>query len=122
MSLGGAQDKVLLTRVGDDWCTPLDGYPSTHILKPATVWSHSAENEALVMTLARTCRLSDTDLWVESIGGRSTFVTTRYDRTVGEDGVDHPHPPGGHVPGARDTTEGQVPRGTTLGAHGADPA
>ncbi|MEP9392879.1 HipA domain-containing protein [Gordonia sp. VNQ95] len=87
MSLGGAQDKLLLTRVGDDWCTPLDGYPSTHILKPATVWSHSAENEALVMTLARTCTLSDTDVWVESIGGRSTFVTTRYDRMVGEDGT-----------------------------------
>lgn len=82
MSLGGAQDKLLLTRVDGQWCVPLDGYPSTHILKPTTVWPHSAENEALVMTLSRACGLSDSDVWVENIGDRSVFVTQRYDRVV----------------------------------------
>ncbi|MGI5221714.1 HipA domain-containing protein [Nocardia sp. CA-290969] len=82
MSLGGAQDKLLLTRVDGQWCIPLDGYPSTHILKPTTVWPHSAENEALVMTLSRACGLSDSDVWIETIGGRSVFVTQRYDRVL----------------------------------------
>jgi len=34
---------------------PVDGYPSTHIIKPTTVWPQSAENEALVLALSREC-------------------------------------------------------------------
>lgn len=64
MSLGGAQDKLLLTRVDDQWCSPVNGYPSTHILKPTTVWRHSAENEALVLALSRTCGLSSNTVWM----------------------------------------------------------
>ena len=34
MSLGGGQSKILLARLDDRWHLPLDGAPSTHILKP----------------------------------------------------------------------------------------
>lgn len=82
MSLAGAQPKLLLTRFGATWYEALDGAPTTHILKPTGVWEYSAENEALVMTLARTLGLTDRQVWVERVAGRSVFVAERYDRVV----------------------------------------
>lgn len=61
MSLGGAQTSSAHPG-GDDWCTPLDGYPSTRILE-TRVWSQQRENEALVMTLARTCTSPTPTCW-----------------------------------------------------------
>lgn len=87
MSLGGAQDKLLLTRVNGQWCTPMNGYPSTHIIKPTTVWPHSSENEALVLALSRACGLSDNNAWSERIGDTTALVAQRYDRMVGSDGT-----------------------------------
>lgn len=89
MSLGGAQDKLLLTRVSGRWCTPISGYPSTHILKPTTVWPHSAENEAVVLALSRACGLSSNEVWVERIGDTSVLVAERYDRVLADDGTIH---------------------------------
>ncbi|MBA3742328.1 HipA domain-containing protein [Sporichthya sp.] len=82
MSLAGAQPKLLLARFGAKWFEALDGAASTHILKPDGVWEHSAQNEALVMTLARTLGLTDREVWVERVAGRSVFVTERFDRVV----------------------------------------
>lgn len=82
MSLAGAQPKLLLARFADKWYEALDGAPSTHVLKPAGVWDHSAENEALIMTLARALGLTDRSVWVERVEGRSIFVAERYDRVV----------------------------------------
>jgi len=45
MSLADAQAKFLLARIGDRWHEPVDGAPSTHIIKATGVWTH---NEALV--------------------------------------------------------------------------
>ena len=89
MSLGGAQDKLLLTRVEGLWCRPIDGYPSTHILKPTTVWPYSADNEALVLALSRACGLSQNDAWVEHVGNTSVLVAERYDRKIADDGTIH---------------------------------
>ncbi len=82
MSLAGAQPKLLLARFRGEWYEALDGAPSTHILKPAGVWEHSAENEALVMTLAGALGLTDRAVWVDHVAGRSVFVAERYDRVV----------------------------------------
>jgi serine/threonine-protein kinase HipA len=73
---------LLLARFGGEWYEALNGAPSTHILKPAGVWEHSAENEALVMTLARALGLTDRAVWVERVAGRPVFVAERYDRVV----------------------------------------
>jgi len=89
MSLAGAQDKLLLTRVNGRWCAPVDGYPSTHIIKPTTVWPHSAENEALVLALSRECGLSDNAVWIERFGDATALVAERYDRTVTSGGTIH---------------------------------
>lgn len=89
MSLGGAQDKLLLTRVDGRWCTPIEGYPSTHILKPTTVWPNSAENEALILTLSQACGLSSNTVWTERIGDTTVLVAERYDRRIDADGTIH---------------------------------
>jgi serine/threonine-protein kinase HipA len=78
-----------LTRVNGRWCAPVDGYPSTHIIKPTTVWPNSAENEALVLALSRSCGLSDNEVWIERIAGTTVFVAERYDRAVTSDGTIH---------------------------------
>jgi serine/threonine-protein kinase HipA len=82
MSLAGAQPKFLLARIGGRWCEPLDGAPSTHIIKPTTSWKNSAENEALVMNLGRACGLTDREAWSEQMGDSSVFVAERYDRRI----------------------------------------
>ena len=87
LSLAGAQPKLLLTRVEGRWCRPLDGYPSTHIFKPETVWPHAARNENLVLRLARDFGLSDNPAWVEQVGGRDVLIVQRYDRMTDPDGV-----------------------------------
>lgn len=85
MSLAGAQPKFLLARFDGRWFEPLDGAASTHILKPTARWPHSAENEALIMRLARSAGLTDWPTWVEDIDGTSVLVVERYDRrTVGD--------------------------------------
>jgi serine/threonine-protein kinase HipA len=82
MSLAGAQQKFLLARVDGRWCEPVGGAPSTHILKPTTVWPHSAENESLILALGRACGLTDHAAWTESMGGATVLVAERYDRRV----------------------------------------
>ncbi len=82
MSLAGAQPKLLLARFEGAWYEALDGAASTHILKPAGVWQNSAENEALVMTLAGAVGLTDRAVWVERVAGQAVFVAERYDRVV----------------------------------------
>lgn len=86
MSLAGAQPKFLLARIDDHWCEPIDGAPSTHIIKPITEWPHSAQNEALIIGLGRTCGLTDSDAWVEQMGDTDVFIAQRYDRRFDEDG------------------------------------
>jgi serine/threonine-protein kinase HipA len=82
LSLAGAQPKFLLARLDGAWFEPLDGAPSTHILKPSIDWESSAENEALVLALARAAGLTECEVMVERIGERSVLATSRYDRIV----------------------------------------
>lgn len=80
MSLAGAQDKLLLTRIANRWYEPVAGAASTHIIKPTTTWPHSAHNEALVLALGRACGLLATESWVDQMGDSSVLVVERYDR------------------------------------------
>jgi serine/threonine-protein kinase HipA len=80
MSLAGAQPKFVLARIDGRWCQAVDGAPSTHIVKPTTAWAHSARNEALVIGLARSCGLTDHDVWTEQMGDSVVLVAERFDR------------------------------------------
>ena len=88
ISLAGVQDKLLLTRMPDGrWGRPVDGTPSTHILKPEiAAYPATVENEAFAMRLARALELDVANVETTTIAGRQLIVVERYDRIIGADG------------------------------------
>jgi serine/threonine-protein kinase HipA len=85
MSLAGVQSKlgvVLDTR--GQICIPLNGAPSTHILKPDVVdrLNGSVQNEALCLTLAKLCDLDVPDVTTGVAGARTYLLVNRYDRRL----------------------------------------
>lgn len=87
LSLGGAQDKLLWRRAGDGWVLPLDGAPSTHILKPEPDrWPGLAVAEAWSLAAASAATLSAEAELLDAPGHRATIVVTRYDR-IDRDGA-----------------------------------
>lgn len=84
MSLAGVQEKLLLTRLPDGrWGRPVDGTPSTHILKPEIRdYPQTVENEAFCMRVAKRLGMSVADVQTTAVGGRKLIVVSRYDRVV----------------------------------------
>jgi serine/threonine-protein kinase HipA len=82
MSLAGVQTKLAVACDADGRIyIPLDGSPSTHILKPDSERLHgSVQNEAWCMTLARHCGLTVPPVTTGVAGGRRYFLIPRYDR------------------------------------------
>jgi serine/threonine-protein kinase HipA len=89
ISLAGVQEKLLLTRLPDGaWGRPVDGTPSTHILKPEIrSYPSTVENEAFCMRLARHLGLAVAEVATTAVADRSLIVVSRYDRAVGADGT-----------------------------------
>lgn len=88
ISLAGVQQKLLLTRMPDGgWGRPVDGTPSTHILKPEIRdYPNTVQNETFCMRLARSLGLETAEVETTEIAGRRLIVVRRYDRKIGEDG------------------------------------
>ncbi len=89
ISLAGMQEKLLLTRRPDgSWGRPVDGTPSTHILKPGIrEFPDSIENEAFCMRLAAHLGLDVPPVTtITTSRGQKLLVVTRYDRVIHEDG------------------------------------
>ncbi|MDP3377763.1 MAG: HipA domain-containing protein, partial [Brevundimonas sp.] len=81
MSLAGAQDKLPVALLDGRIAVPLDGAPSTHILKPDNPrLPGSVQNEALCMVLAARCRLPAAPVTTGRAGDRSYLLVDRYDR------------------------------------------
>jgi serine/threonine-protein kinase HipA len=81
MSLGGAQDKLLLARIGDRWALPIDGAPSTHILKPEPdLRPGLAAAEAWALRVAGAATEASETIVTNELGVRPVIVVTRYDR------------------------------------------
>jgi serine/threonine-protein kinase HipA len=89
LSLGGVQEKLLLTRLPDgSWGRPVDGTPSTHILKPEVArFPGTVENEAFCMRVAKHLGLSVAEVDVIRVGSRTLLSVTRFDRIVQPDGT-----------------------------------
>jgi serine/threonine-protein kinase HipA len=89
MSLAGVQDKLPVYidpdgRVG----IPLDGTPSTHILKPDIKrLAGSVTNEAFCMILARLCGLDAAEVTIGRAGKRDYLLVRRYDRVADGQGI-----------------------------------
>jgi serine/threonine-protein kinase HipA len=78
----------LLTRLPDDkWGSPVDGTPSTHILKPEIRGlPKTVENEAFCLRLARNLGLPVAEIGTLKVQNRNLIVVTRYDRRVDTSG------------------------------------
>lgn len=88
ISLAGVQEKLLLTRMQDgSWGRPIDGTPSTHIIKPSIArFANSVENEVFCMRVAQRLLLNVAKVEVAKTGTTSTIVVERYDRHVEPNG------------------------------------
>ncbi len=84
MSLAGVQSKIGVAIDGDGrLCIPIDGTPSTYILKPDSERLFGGtQNEALCLVLARRCGLRAPDVTTGRAGSRSYLLVTRYDRVA----------------------------------------
>ncbi|MDR0945592.1 MAG: HipA domain-containing protein, partial [Bifidobacteriaceae bacterium] len=80
-SLGGFQDKIVLTAHDGVWNRPLDGYPSTHILKPITPdYPTMIFDEEYGDRLARAIGLLPYETRIEEFAGVPALMIERYDR------------------------------------------
>lgn len=93
LSLAGAQTKMALVRNPDGSLgIPIEGSPSTHILKPDVDRLYgSVASEALAMTLARACGLAAAEVTTGHAGKREYLLVTRYDRVVTADAIGKLH-------------------------------
>jgi serine/threonine-protein kinase HipA len=83
MSLAGAQDKIAVTVEAGRICIPVDGMPSTHILKPdIPKLKGSVQNEAFCGILATMCGIEAAKVSTGRAGKRSYLLVERYDRMV----------------------------------------
>jgi serine/threonine-protein kinase HipA len=89
ISLAGVQEKLLLTRMPDGkWGRPVDGTPSTHILKPEiATYPKTVENEAFCMRLARSLGLAAAAVETAEVANRRLIVVERFDRAVSPTGA-----------------------------------
>ncbi len=83
LSLAGAQDKLPVVFDGERIGLPLDGTPSSHILKPAI---HAVEdsviNEGFCMALAEAMQLEPAKARIHLVLDRPFLLVERYDRVV----------------------------------------
>src|SRR4026209_963912 len=84
MSLAGVQTKLAVA-VDDTGriCIPMNGSPSTHILKPDSARLRgSVQNEAFCLPLARRLTTTTPNITAGRAGNRPYLLLQRYDRTV----------------------------------------
>jgi serine/threonine-protein kinase HipA len=82
MSLAGAQTKLAVAvDESGQICIPMNGSPSTHILKPDAprLWG-GVQNEAFCLTLAKRMGISTPDIITGQAGKRTYLLVKRYDR------------------------------------------
>lgn len=82
MSLAGVQTKLGVAVDADGAiCIPINGAPSTHILKPdSEKLFGGVHNEALCLLLARRCGLNAPTVTTGKAGSRAYLLVKRYDR------------------------------------------
>ena len=84
MSLAGVQTKLAVA-VDDKGsiCIPMNGSPSTHILKPDSPrLLGGVQNEAFCLTLAKRLKIPTPNIITGHTGKRTYLLLQRYDRTV----------------------------------------
>ena len=81
LSLAGAQNKMAVARIGEGYALPLNGAPSTHILKPPSPYfAGLIENECFCMKLAAAIGLNVAGVRIGRAQDSSFLEIERYDR------------------------------------------
>ena len=81
-SLAGVQDKIVLARAEEGWNRVIDGWPSTHILKPESPdYPTAIYDEEFGARFARAAALASFSTWIEEFEGVPALVIERYDRS-----------------------------------------
>jgi serine/threonine-protein kinase HipA len=81
-SLAGVQDKIVLARSGEGWNRVIDGWPSTHILKPESRdYPTSIYDEEYGARFARAAGLTSFPTRIDDFTGVPAVVIERYDRS-----------------------------------------
>ena len=82
MSLAGVQEKLpVFVDEHGRISIPIDGTPSTHIIKPDTSrLAGSVDNEAFCLALAKACGLQAAEATIGQAGKRRYLLVRRYDR------------------------------------------
>ena len=92
ISGAGAQDKLIACLSDGKVKLPLNGTPSTHIIKTEIRgYPGSVENEWFAMSLAAACGLKVAECEIMVIGGKRRYVCRRYDREICDSGVRRLH-------------------------------
>jgi len=84
-SLAGMQQKLLLARLGDGWGLPVNGAPSTHILKPPSRdvgFPDLIVNEAFCLRVGRHLGLEVAEAEIGEFDGVPVLIIERFDRTA----------------------------------------
>jgi len=90
LSLAGAQNKLAVIKTPEGLAIPLDGQPSTHILKlPNPDFKGLVENEALVLSMAAALALPVVEHEVVQLGAINFLLVKRYDRVFGQDAANN---------------------------------
>ena len=90
LSLAGAQSKLAVFRDGAGYKIPLNGAPTTHIIKKSMdpdLFPDSVQNEAFVMKLAGRTGLNVPKAEMSAVRGMPFYVIERYDRRVQATGI-----------------------------------
>jgi serine/threonine-protein kinase HipA len=83
-SLNGVQPKIVLVRTADGWARAIDGYPSTHIVKPRVPGYQSMIfDEEYGSRFARALDLASFSTELMTFDGTPALVIERYDRDPG---------------------------------------
>ncbi len=88
LSLAGAQEKAAVCLVDNRVCLPLDGTPTTHVLKPSIKrFPGSVQNEYLCLKVAGRLNTQVANVEIRRAGQEMYLLVKRYDREF--DGHNH---------------------------------
>ncbi|WP_010205514.1 type II toxin-antitoxin system HipA family toxin [Salinibacterium sp. PAMC 21357] len=81
-SLAGVQDKIVLAREDGQWFQVVEGYPSTHIVKPpSSRYPTITFDEEYGYRAAKAAGLTSLEAKIENFDGIQGLVIERYDRS-----------------------------------------
>ena len=90
LSLAGAQDKLPVAFDGERIGLPMNGTPSSHILKPTIHGlAGTVVNEGFCLALADAMQLKVAKSQIRSVLGREFLLVERYDRVISAEGQWH---------------------------------